>query len=460
MPRPRLLRCALFLFCLCGLVAALPGQAPAYAPSLWNGMRYRLIGPFRGGRVTAVAGVPSQPDTYYFGSTGGGVWKTSDAGASWQNVSDGYFSVGSMGALAVADSDPNIVYAGTGSSKIRSNVSIGRGIYRSGDAGKSWNFLGLRAVGQIAAIRIDPANPNLVYVAAQGDPFADSPQRGVYRSSDGGDTWSKVLYVSPALGAAALAMDPADPKVLYASMWYGRRKPWTIISGSEASAGAGIYKTRDGGEHWTKLGGGLPEQLFGRSNVAVSAANPERVYALIEAKPGSGLYRSEDAGVNWKLVNGSDAIITRPFYYDTLGLDPNNADIVYVGDETWFKSTDGGVSFRSERTPHGDNHALWINPKNSLDMIQSNDGGANVSLDGGKTWSSQLNQPTAEIYQVAVDNQYPYLVYGAQQDDSTVILPSLALGDNQAFRSGPGCETGPIIPSQLNPEIVYGGCKG
>ncbi|HWG37813.1 MAG TPA: hypothetical protein VN690_08865, partial [Terriglobales bacterium] len=454
----------LLLVCLYAILVPALGQAPApqYAPALWNGMHYRLIGPFRGGRVTAVTGVPSQPNTFYFGSTGGGVWKTTDAGATWQNVSDGYFATGSMGALAVADSDPNIVYAGTGSAKIRSNVSIGRGIYRSGDAGKSWNFLGLRDVGQIAAIKIDPANANIVYVAAQGDPFADSPERGVYRTTDGGDTWTKVLFVSPALGARGLAMDPSNSKVLYASIWHGLRKPWTIISGSPASDGAGLYKSTDGGDHWTKLSGGLPDQLFGSSTLAISNANPQRVYALIEAKPGSGLWRSEDAGATWKLINGSDAIITRPFYYDTLGVDPNNADTVYVGDENWFKSTDGGATFETERTPHGDNHDLWINPKNSLDMIQSNDGGANVSLDGGKTWSSQLNQPTAEIYQVAVDDQFPYRVYGAQQDDNTVILPSRMLGDDYpaAYYFGPGCETGPIIPSQSDPDIVYGGCKG
>jgi len=443
-----------------GAAAQTPASAGTYNPALWSGMRYRLIGPFRGGRVTAVTGVPSEPNTFYFGSTGGGVWKTTDAGHSWNNVSDGFFSVGSMGALAVADSDPNTVYAGTGSSKIRSNVSIGRGMYKSTDAGKTWSFIGLRDAGQIATVVVAPNDANVVYVAAQGNPFIDSPDRGVFRSTDGGQSWKKVLFLNEKLGAAALAMDPGNPKVLYASMWYGRRKPWTIISGAPASEGSGIYKSTDGGDNWTKLGGGLPDQLFGRSNVVVSAANPQRVYALIEAKPGSGLWRSEDAGATWTQVNSTAGIITRPFYYDTLGVDPNNADVVFVGDENWFKSTDGGKTFRTQSTPHGDNHDVWINPKNSLDMIQSNDGGAAVSLDGGKTWSSELNQPTAEIYQVAVDNQYPYRVYGAQQDDDTVILPSLPLGDGQTFRSGPGCETGPIIPSQANPEIVYGGCKG
>lgn len=442
----------LVLVCL----AVLLGQSPA-PPPVWAGMRYRFVGPMRGGRVTAVVGVQSDPETYYFGSTGGGVWKTTNAGHDWVNLTDRYFAVGSIGAIDVSVSDPNVIYVGTGSSKIRSNVSIGRGVYKSTDAGRTWSFVGLRDTGQIASVRIDPNDPNTVYVAAQGDPFADGPDRGVYRTTDGGANWSKVLFVNDGLGAAALAMSPDNPKVLYACMWHGLRKPWTIISGS---LDGGIYKSTDGGDNWTKLGGGLPDQLFGRSNVAISAADPRRVYALIEAKPGSGLYRSDDAGATWHAVNESAGIITRPFYYDTLGVDPNNADIVYVGDENWFRSDDGGRTFRTMRTPHGDNHDLWINPKNSLDMIQSNDGGANVSLDGGQTWSSQLNQPTAEIYQVAVDNQYPYRIYGAQQDDDTVIVPSLPLGNGQEFRTGPGCETGPIMPSPLDPNVVYGSCKG
>ncbi len=442
---------------LAALAAILNAQHTGYDPALWSGLRYRMIGPERGGRVTAVTGVPSEPYTFYMGSTGGGVWKTVDAGHTWTNISDGYFSVASMGAIEVSLSNPEVVYAGTGSSKIRSNVSIGRGIYKSTDAGKTWTFAGLRDTGQISTIRVNPTNPDLVYVAALGNPFVPNKERGVYRSTDGGKSWKQVLYLSDDLGAADLELQPGNPKVIFACMWHGQRKPWTIVSGAREG---GIYKSTDGGDTWNKLAGGLPHELFGRANVAISAAQPERIYALIEAKPGSGLYRSEDSGATWSLVNGSSAIITRPFYYDTLGVDPHNADVVFIGDESWFKSTDGGKTVRRAQAPHGDHHDIWINPKNSEYMIQSNDGGANVSLDGGRTWSTQANQPTAEIYQVAVDDQYPYLVYGAQQDNTTVIVPSLPLGNGQEFRVGPGCETGPIIPNPANPEVVYGSCKG
>jgi photosystem II stability/assembly factor-like uncharacterized protein len=432
-------------------------QAQTVNPALWSNLKYRMIGPERGGRVTAVTGVPSQPYMFYMGSTGGGVWKTLDAGHTWTNISDGQIPLGSMGAIEVSLSNPDVVYAGTGSSKIRSNVSIGRGIYKSTDAGKTWTFSGLRDVGQISTVRVHPTNPDLVYVAALGNPFVDSPERGIFRSNDGGKTWKKVLHISDSAGAADLEIQPGSPNVLFACMWHGQRKPWTIISGAREG---GIYKSTDGGDHWTKLAGGLPGELFGRSNVAISAAAPNRIYALIEAKPGSGLYRSEDAGATWSLVNGSGNLITRPFYYTTLGVDPMNPDVVFIGDEGWFRSADGGKTFRPSPAPHGDHHDIWINPRNSQYMIQSNDGGANVSLDGGRTWSTQANQPTAEIYQLALDNQYPYRVYGAQQDNTTVIVPSLPLGNGQDFRVGPGCETGPIIPSRANPELVYGSCKG
>lgn len=449
----------LFRAALLASLAALPapGMAQTHDPLQWSGLHYRQVGPWRGGRVTAVTGVPSQPDTFYMGTTGGGVWKTTDAGASWTNTSDGQIGVASMGAVAVADSNPQIVYAGSGSSKIRSNVSIGRGIWKSVDGAKTWAFIGLRDVGQISTIRINPANPDEVFVAATGNPFAYGKERGVYRTRDGGKTWAKVLFVNETLGAADLEMAADDPKTLYAAMWHGIRRPWTITSGSKDG---GLYKSVDGGDTWTKLAGGLPNGLFGRANIGVSAAAPNRLYALIEAKPGAGLYRSEDRGQTWALVNGDGKLTTRPFYYTTLGVDPNNADLVFVGNEDWFRSADGGKTFKDEPTPHGDNHDVWINPRNSNLIVQANDGGANVSRDGGRTWSVQSNQPTAEIYQVAVDNQFPYRLYGAQQDNSTVILPSQPTGTGQAFMEGPGCETGPIIPKIDDPLMVWAGCKG
>jgi photosystem II stability/assembly factor-like uncharacterized protein len=438
-------------------IAPVSSAAQTIDPKLWSGMQYRNVGPIRGGRVTAVTGVEQQPYTFYMGSTGGGVWKTTDAGHSFINVSDGQIAVGSIGAMMVAPSDPNIIYVGTGSSKIRSNVSIGNGMYKSTDAGKTWTHIGLDAAGQIATVRVDPTHPDIVYVAAQGNPFKANPERGVYKTTDGGKTWTLVFHLSDTAGAADLEIQPGHPNVLFACMWHALRTGWTIISGAEEG---GIYKSTDSGAHWTKLGGGLPKGLFGRSNVAVSNANPNRLYTIIEAKPGQGFYRSDDAGATWTLVNHDNAISTRGFYYSTLGGDPNNADVVWLGDETWFKSTDAGKTFKRMPIPHGDNHDVWINPKNSMYMIQGDDGGATVSLDGGITWTPQNNQPTAEIYQVYVDNQYPYRLYGAQQDNTTVIVPSLPLGDAQDYREGPGCETGPIIPDTKDPNIVYGGCKG
>jgi len=445
--------------------AARSADVSSFDDARLSGMRYRMIGPARGGRVTAVTGVIQEPHTFYMGGTGGGVWKTTDAGESWQNVSDdSHFATASIGALDVADSDPSIVYVGTGSEAIRSNVSIGKGIYKSSDAGRTWKFVGLPDAGQIGAIVIHPADPNTVFAAVLGNPFVPNRTRGVYRTRDGGATWQQVLFLSDSTGAADIELQPGNPNVVYASMWHGERKPWTIISGG---AEDGIYKSVDGGDHWQRLGNGLPTGIFGKSDLAVSAAIPNRVYALVEAKPGNGLYRSDDAGEHWTLVNGTTAgIITRPFYYDNVDADPTDADVVYAGAEGFYKSTDGGRTFRTMRTPHGDNHDLWINPRDNRLMIQSNDGGANVSLDGGKTWSTQYNQPTAEIYQVAVDNQYPYRVYGAQQDNTTLIVPSLPVSEAglddpiQGWRTGPGCETGPIAPNRTNPDTVYGACKG
>ena len=427
-------------------------------PAFFNGLRYRLVGPSRGGRVTTVTGVPSQPKTFYMGVASGGLFRTTDSGATWTPITDGKVPLGSTGCVAVADSDPNVIYLGTGSDSVRSNVSTGRGMYKSTDGGQTWKFIGLYNAGQIGAVRIHPTNPDIVWVSAVGDIFKANDERGVFKTTDGGQTWRKVLFVSDTVGAMDVELQPGNPNVVYAWMSRLERKPWTIISGSREG---GFYKSTDGGDHFSKITTGLPTELIGKANLAVTAANPNRIYALVEAKPGGGFYRSEDAGQTWALINSQGSLIQRPFYYTTLGADPSNADVVYAGAEGFFKSTDGGKTFTPFRTPHGDNHDIWINPKDSQIMIQSNDGGANVSTDGGRTWSSQMNQPTAEIYGVWVDNQFPYKVYGAQQDNTTLIISSQAEPFTTTdWRPGPGCETGPIMPHPLNPEIVYGSCKG
>jgi photosystem II stability/assembly factor-like uncharacterized protein len=426
--------------------------------AFFKGLRYRLVGPSRGGRVTTVTGVPSQPKTFYMGVASGGLFRTTDSGATWVPLTDGKVPLGSTGCVAVSDSDPNVIYLGTGSDGVRSNVSTGRGMYKSIDGGQTWKFIGLYNSGQIGAVRIHPTNPDVVWVSAVGDIFKSNDERGVFKTTDGGQTWRKVLFVSVSVGAMDVELQPGNPSVVYAWMSRLERKPWTIISGSRDG---GFYKSTDGGEHFTKIAAGLPGELIGKANLAVTAAKPDRVYALIEAKPGGGLYRSDDSGQSWALINSQGSLIQRPFYYTTLGADPTNADVVYAGAEGFFKSSDGGKTFSTFRTPHGDNHDIWINPQNSQLMIQANDGGANVSTDGGRTWSTQMNQPTAEIYGVWVDNQFPYKLYGAQQDNSTLIISSQA--DPSAttdWRSGPGCETGPIMPHPSNPEIVYGSCKG
>jgi photosystem II stability/assembly factor-like uncharacterized protein len=442
--------------------AARPASPPimmaSVDPALFKGMKYRLVGPSRGGRVTTVTGVPSQPRTFYMGVASGGVFRTTDGGATWLPITDGKVPLGSSGSIAVADSDPKVIYLGTGSDGVRSNVSTGRGVYKTADGGDTWQFAGLPNAGQIGAVRIHPTNPDIVWVSAMGDAFKANPDRGIFKTSDGGKSWRKVLFVSDTVGAMDVELQPGNPNVVYAWMSHLERKPWTIISGSKDG---GFYKSTDGGEHFTKITTGLPGDLIGKANLAVTAAKPDRVYALVEAKPGAGFYRSDDSGQSWTLINPQPSLLQRPFYYTTLGADPTSADTVYAGAEGFFKSTDGGKTFTSMRTPHGDNHDIWISPKDGNTMIQSNDGGANISFDGGRTWSSQMNQPTSEIYGVWFDNQFPYKLYGAQQDSSTVIISSVAdpftLTD---WRNGPGCETGPIMPHPKNPDIVYGSCKG
>ncbi|MEO6238573.1 MAG: hypothetical protein ABIQ52_16370, partial [Vicinamibacterales bacterium] len=381
---------------------AFAAMMPAVDPALFTGLKYRLVGPSRGGRVTAVTGVPSQPRTFYMGVASGGLFRTTDGGANWIPLTDGKVPLGSTGAIAVADSNPKVIYLGTGSDGVRSNVSTGRGVYKSIDAGETWQFAGLSNAGQIGAVRIHPANPDIAWVSAVGDAFKANAERGVFKTADGGRTWKKVLFVSDTVGAMDVELQPGNPNVVYAWMSRLERKPWTIISGSKDG---GFYKSTDGGEHFTKITAGLPAELIGKANLAVTAARPDRLYALIEAKPSAGFYRSDDAGQTWSLVNPQASLLQRPFYYTTLGADPTNADVVYAGAESFFKSVDAGKTFTTMRTPHGDNHDIWINPTDGNTMIQSNDGGANVSFDGGRTWSSQMNQPTSEIYGVWLDEQ-------------------------------------------------------
>ena len=432
-------------------------------PGLFGGLQYRSLGFSRGGRSTTVAGVPSQPLTFYFGATGGGVWKTINAGLTWQNVSDGFFEAGSIGAIDVAQSDPNVIYVGTGSACPRGNISPGVGVYKSTDAGKTWTHVGLRDAGQVGRVRIHPTNPDLVYLAVLGNIFGPSEARGVYRSRDGGRSWDKVLYINDGTGVVDLAMDPGNPRVLYAAAWTVRRQPWTIDSGSKDG---GIFKSTDGGDTWKKLEGGLPtDVLVGRIGITVSPANPDRVWAQVEAADNKGgVYRSDDAGKTWQRVNTTRALQQRAWYYTHIVADPQSADTVYALNVNFHKSTDGGRTFQTIQVPHGDNHDLWINPTNNKVMVYADDGGAGVSLDGGKTWTEQLNQPTAEIYRVTVDSRWPYRVYGAQQDNSTVSVPSVAppsfSGGGVDFYDVGGCESGHIAVDPRKPNIVYAGCYG
>jgi len=450
-------------------LAQAPATVAAAAPAPLDpsgGLHWRHIGPHRGGRVTAVAGHRAQPGTFYMGATGGGVWKSLDFGQSWTNISDGFFETASIGAIEVSESHPDVIYVGTGSAAIRSNVIKGLGVYKSTDAGKTWAHVGLRDVGAIGSVRVHPTNPDLVYVAAVGPVFVDGPQRGVFRSRDGGRTWEKVLFINERTGVFSLVFDPTNPDRLYAAAWRGQRKPWTIISGGPASEN-GIYTSTDAGSTWTRTSEGLPTDLLGKIDIDVSRANPQRLYAIVEAVgSGAGVYRSDDAGGTWRQVSSNPALTARPFYYTYVDADPKNPDVVWVNNLAMWKSTDGGKTFETVGTPHGDNHGMWINPDDPDLMIQSNDGGANVSRDGGRTWTTQYNQPTAELYQVDVDNQYPYRVYGAQQDNTTVIVPSNSPTSSapdaplQYWMQGAGCETGPVKPKPDHPQIVYGVCKG
>ena len=407
-----------------GAVAAQEAD-PVVDSALFQDMQWRSIGPFRGGRSVAATGVASDPMTYYFGGVGSGVWKTDDAGVTWTNVTDGHIATSSVGAIAVAESDPNVVYVGMGEHAIRGVMtSHGDGVYRSTDAGRNWTHMGLDRTRSISRIRIHPKDPDLVYVAAQGAPYGANEERGVYRSRDGGSTWELILYVDENSGASDLSMDMTNPRILYAASWEHRRLPWQVQSGGP---GSGFWKSVDGGDSWEKLEDGFPE-LMGKTAIDVSRANPDRVFAMVEADPDGGVYRSDDAGATWEVVSEDWTLRARAWYYIEVFADPLDEETVYVLNAPAMKSVDGGRNFTRVSVPHGDNHDLWINPYDNEVMINSNDGGANVSFNAGESWSTQRNQPTAQFYRVNVDNRFPYRVYGGQQDNSSVAIASFGSG--------------------------------
>jgi photosystem II stability/assembly factor-like uncharacterized protein len=434
------------------------GNGNRIREALLGGLRWRLIGPYRAGRVVAVAADPVDRLTFWFGSTGGGVWKTGDGAATWRNTSDGFFGRASVGALAVAPSDPNVVYAGTGEACIRSNVAPGDGVYRTTDAGRSWRHLGLAATRHISRVRVDPADPDRVYVAAFGHAFGPNDERGVYRSTDGGRAWERILHRDGDTGAADLAVDPHNPRVLYASMWRARRWPWTLESGGP---GSGLWRSGDGGDTWEDLSRrpGFPEGPLGRIGVCASPARPGRLWAVVEARRGA-LLRSDDGGDHWERLSEQGELRWRAWYYSHVFADPTDADTVWALDIDVWRSIDGGRSFEVVHVPHGDAHDLWIDPSDPSRLILGCDGGALASFDGGVTWSSVHNQPTAELYHVSTDTRTPYRVYAAQQDNTTVCVPSHSdlgvIGTGEVYEVGGG-ESGHIAVRPDDPDVVFAG---
>jgi len=423
----------------------------------YQALEWRLVGPFRGGRATCITGVPSKPFVYYMGATGGGVWKTDDGGSNWHNVSDGFMKTGSVGAIAIADEDPNVVYVGMGEAPVRGqSSSFGDGMYKSTDAGKTWTHIGLENTRTISKVLIHPRDENLVYVAAQGSRWVPNDDRGLYRSNDGGKTWKRVLFVDATAGPSDIVMDPTNPRILYVAFWQHQRTPWQIRSGGPNS---GIWKSTDGGDNWARLTEGLPKEM-GKIGISVSLANPDRVYANIEADDG-GMYRSDDAGKTWKRTSEDRVIRARAWYYTVVTADPKSPDVVYVINAPIEKSIDGGKTFTTLPGPHGDNHALWINPNNPLNMANANDGGANITFDGGKSWSTQMNQPTAQFYRVEVDDLSPYHLYGGQQDNTTVVIKSRSFGPGIAegdWTIQAGCESAHFAFDPKDPRYTYATC--
>lgn len=426
----------------------------------YSSLEWRSLGPHRGGRSAAVTGVPGKPNLYYFGAAGGGVWRTTDGGQTWANISDGSFG-GSIGAVAVSEADNNVIYVGGGEVTVRGNVSYGYGMYKSEDAGKNWQHIGLPNSRHIPRIRIHPKNPDLVYAAVLGDLFKSSDERGVYRSKDGGDTWEKILFANADAGAVDLLLDPNNPRILYASTWRIRRTPYSLDSGGEGSA---LWKSTDGGDTWTNISAnkGLPSGVWGISGVTVSPVNSNRVWAIIENEKG-GVYRSDDGGENWKKINDSRALRQRAWYYSRIYADTQDEDIVYVMNVRYHKSTDGGATFKAFNAPHGDHHDLWIAPEDNQRMAIADDGGAQTSFDGGENWSTYYNQPTAQFYRVTTDNHFPYRIYGAQQDNSTLRIVHRSDGRSLGERDWEptaGGESAHIAIDPLDNDIVYGGSYG
>jgi photosystem II stability/assembly factor-like uncharacterized protein len=432
-----------------------------YAPSLFSGLEWRLVGPYRGGRALSVTGIPGQPLVYYFGGAASGVWKTVDGGQVWKPMFDKQ-PVSSVGAVAVDRSDPNIVYAGTGEADIRGDNSNGDGIYKSTDGGSTWANIGLRQTQHIAKIVIDPHDSNIILVAALGHAYGPNPERGVYRSTDAGKTWSRMLYKDDRTGAIDLALDPTNPHVVYAAMWEGYRTPWSLNSGGPNS---NLYKSTDDGVTWSVAGGsgwpGWPGGPLGRIGVAISPSNPNRIYAMVEADRG-GVYRSDDGSQSWSRVNSDDAQRQRAWYFSQVTADPKNLDVVHIVNMSLQRSVDGGKTFRPMTAPHGDHHDLWIDPNNPQRMAEANDGGATISNDGGETWTTEYNQPTAQFYHVATDNRFAYQLYGAQQDNSTISIASRTqhggISSEDWYPVGGG-ESGYDVPDPTDPDIVYSGDK-
>ncbi len=429
--------------------------------SIFKSVKYRSIGPFRGGRSVTATGVIGDPLTYYMGTTGGGVWKTDDAGQRWFNISDGYFKTGSVGAVAVSESDPNVVYVGMGEHAPRGVMtSYGDGMYKSTDAGKTWKKIGLEKTQHIARIVIHPKNPDILYVAAQGALHGPTKERGIYKSTDGGATWTNVLFVNDLTGCSELSMDMSNPQVIYATMWHHQRMPWKVVSGGP---GSGVYKTSDGGTTWEKIHNGLPKEM-GKMAISVSRANPDKVYALIESdweKEKGGLYVSDDAGKSWSQVSNEHQLIQRSWYYIEVFADPQDEHTVYVMSAPALRSIDGGKTWENIDGPHGDYHDLWINPKNSKNMVIADDGGAGITFNGGQTFSTQSNMPTAQFYRINVDNEFPYNIYAGQQDNSSVKIASMALGGygigRENWSASAGGESAFLAFDPDNPRFVLGG---